>query len=159
MGKILDLVYKAVGTERMVKLNEFGCPTLVLLVDQNNYQSAIDFNYGIRRLVPEAHNLMVINIVDLRPVPKLLRSMARKFLRSGFDQGAAALPDEYDPWDYIIILPDWNGKIYSALQMDGFKKTVLIALHPHGNLFRLVESTDPLGKARQILRELKILPD
>lgn len=154
----MDLTFTAIGTGRKINFSQLDLPTFILLVDQHSYQAAIDFNPGIRQLIPEADKLMIINVIDLSTVPRLFHRLAKKYLRTAFNTATAALPPGFDPWDYVLILPDWNGSVQSAINLDHKPtESVLIAMDSNGKVFSKQTSAVPLQAAKKILIDLDLI--
>jgi hypothetical protein len=64
----------------------------------------------------------------MRIVPRLLRGMAEKIMRDAYHQAAAHVPADQDPADHIIILPDWQGRVFAAYQVPENKGQVALVL-------------------------------
>jgi hypothetical protein len=157
MDVIPNISFTAVGSGREVNLSNLGREAIILITNQNNYEVARNFNIGIRKLVPEADKLLVLNIVDLKAVPRLLRGLVKGYLDSAYQQGFKALPTGFDPKEYILILPDWQGKVSETLNLPGKAGMPgLVILGPQGELRAKLVSDNPLHSARQLLSDLKI---
>ncbi|MFZ4826286.1 MAG: hypothetical protein ACOYLB_02925 [Phototrophicaceae bacterium] len=112
-----DMQFVAIGSEREFNLAKLNRPTL--LVVQNEYSATIaeSVHEKIRRVYPFASELLIISIADLQNVPKLLQYQVTTLLTTAYNNAVATLPSILPAEDYVVILPDWTGKVARSLDV------------------------------------------
>ncbi len=88
-----------------------GRMALLLFHDHNTADAVRPVQEVARARYPAAADLLVASVVDLRRVPVFLRAVAEIAMRSAYNQAASHVPDPLNPRDYVVILPDWQGKV------------------------------------------------
>jgi len=131
-----DFKLRAIPTKRKVEIpSESGVPMLLVFMGAQTATQIEDVVKNVRLYQPDPAQLLIVNVVDLRGVPKLLRKMAETVMRASYDQAAAQLPDEFDPAEHLILVPDWKGKIFKALGIrDASKNLAIVALNAAGQV-------------------------
>jgi hypothetical protein len=117
-----DLPLVAIGSGREFNLAKLNRPTL--LVIQNEYSATIaeSIHEKIRRVYPFASELLIASIADLQNVPKLLQYQVTTFLTTAYDNAISTLPSILPAEDYVVILPDWTGKVARSLNIYPFSR-------------------------------------
>ena len=124
-----DVKLTAVTTGRQISASTCrGHPVLLLFHNHHTLAAIEEVQRAVRNSYPICTEPILANIVDLGGVPRLLRRTVQKALQSGYEQGAAAVPDGLDPADYVIILPDWDGRVTAGFSFRDVGKTAAIAL-------------------------------
>ena len=125
-----------VATKRPVRVNGArSAPLLLTFVSANTAATARDVVIAVRRHVPAHSALQVANVVDLRSVPRLLRGTAQRIMESVYQRAVAEIPDEYDARDHLLLLPDWDGKLFAAYRVpDVGRWPALVAVDAAGRL-------------------------
>lgn len=129
-------------------------PTVLVLLfqDQNTVEVAREVNETIRAEHQEPEDLIVASVVDLSGVPRFMRGMAEKMLQKAYQNAAKRLPDDVDPADYIVLLPDWGGDLFRSFDVgDVSRKALMVIIDDEGNIMARQQGGN-LGKTA--LREL-----
>lgn len=105
----------AVGSRRRFALHQLGQRAVLIVHNQYTYQAAVEVNPAVRAIYPKAADILVLSIFDAPGVPRLLRGVAEGFMEQAYHQAAASLPAGFAPADYVIILPDWEGRVRQTL--------------------------------------------
>jgi hypothetical protein len=99
-------------------------------------------------------SITIVNIVDLRSVPKLFRGFAEKSMRESFDNASKSIPQGQDPQDYVIILPDWDGKATKGFGLGDTSKVVgLAVLDEQGGVVGTYQGTEPELHVLELLQK------
>jgi hypothetical protein len=110
-----DIQLKAVVSDRVVNPRQPDARRLVLVFQsQQTARALAAIQDAVRASFPEASDVRIVSVVDLRGVPRMFRGMARSALQKAYEHAAAALPDGWDPAEYVVILPDWQGAFFKA---------------------------------------------
>ena len=76
---------------------------------QDTAPTAREFNRSVRARHPSPHEVLVASVIDLSIVPPVYWMTVGLILNQAYDQAATELSEDYDPAEYVIILPDWGG--------------------------------------------------
>ncbi len=131
-----DFSLRAVVSERSI--SPTNMPGQLLLIF-HGYQAAALVGrtiQAIRGFYPDPQQLLIASVADMRIVPRLLRGMAEKIMRDAYHQAAARVPADQDPADHIIILPDWQGRVFAAYQIPENKGQVALVLIDQAQLIQ-----------------------
>jgi hypothetical protein len=60
--------------------------------------------------------VLVASVIDLSIVPPVYWISVSLILNQAYDRATDELPPDADPSEYVIILPDWNGRVSRALR-------------------------------------------
>lgn len=144
---------QTVATNRSVGIPDSMPLTMVLLFqDQNTVDAARKVNEKVRSVYKDSEDLIVASVVDLSAVPRFMYKMANKMLDRAYEKAAAEIPAEYDPADFIMLLPDWSGDVFKAFKVgDVSRKALMLIIDFEGNIV-FKQQGGNLGKAA--LREL-----
>jgi hypothetical protein len=107
-------VLTAAGSKRTLDLRQLPALTLLLFHDQHAAETATAINLAVRQKLPSAAQILIGSVPDLSGVPRLFRSVAQAAMDKGYQDGAKKMSTGYDPVDYILILPDWDGAVTKA---------------------------------------------
>jgi hypothetical protein len=125
---------------------------VMLFQDQNTVDVAREVNETIRGVYQEPDDLIVASVVNLSAVPRFMRGMAEKMLQKAYQNAAKQLPDDVDPADYIVLLPDWGGDLFRAFSVgDVSRKALMVIIDDQGEIVAQQQGGN-LGKLA--LREL-----
>lgn len=112
---------------------------------------------GVRRSIPDAEQLPLALIVDLRVVPRLLRGTAERFMEGAYKEAASEVPDGYDPADHLILLPDWTGAVFGAYGVgDVSRFPHLVLVSPEGRIVASVQGADSVSAVLAAVRSYRI---
>jgi hypothetical protein len=68
-------------------------------------------NRAVRERFPDAEEVFIASVIDLSIVPSLYWMTVGLVLNSAYEQAARELPPDVDPAEYLVILPDWGGRV------------------------------------------------
>lgn len=111
----------SIGSGREIELRERGGVPLVLVFHLHGTASAAE---SVNRAVRGGGEVTVASVVDLSLVPTLYWGTVWIVLRQAYEKTAAELPPGVDPEEYVMILPDWGGRITRSF---GLRDTGLVA--------------------------------
>ncbi len=136
MNKAPEFTLETVATKRTVGIPDSLPLTMILLFqDQNTVDTARNVNAAVRDVYPDAEDVIVASVVDMSGVPRLMRKMAEKVLDRAYDKAAAEIPDGHDPADFIMLLPDWTGRVFKAFDAgDVSRKALMVIVDYEGNI-------------------------
>jgi hypothetical protein len=110
-------------------------------------QAVVEVNQTVRPLYPDASQVTLASVVDLRGIPRLLRGMVRPVLEQVYDQASQELPAGLNPADYVFLLPDWKGEVSKAFGVkDADKRAALVVVDGDGRVVGSYQGPEP-GKA------------
>ena len=102
----------AAGSGRRVTLRSAAGRRLVLIFHlQGTAPTARDINRSVRARHPSPDDVIVASVIDLSVVPPVYWMTVSLILNQAYDRAATELPPDYDPAEYVIILPDWGGLV------------------------------------------------
>ena len=102
----------AVGSGRRVRLRELAGRKVVLVFHlQGTAPTARGINRAVRERFPDPEEVFVASVIDLSIVPPVYWLTVGFVLGSAYEQAARELPPNVDPADYLVILPDWGGRV------------------------------------------------
>ena len=149
---------KAAGSGREVTLNSIGKPAVLLFHTADTAEDAQRINQAVRAVdeYQACTSITIANVVDLRSVPKLFRGFAEKSMRESFDKASKSVPQGEDPQDYVIILPDWDGKATKGFGLEDTGKVVgLAVLDAQGSMVGTYQGDEPERHALELLTQIK----
>ncbi len=115
----------------------YSLPKVLVLLfqDQSTTDVARDVNETLREVHKEPDDLIIASVVNLSGVPRFMRGMAEKMLKKAYEKAAAQLPDDVDPVDYIVLLPDWGGDLFRVFNVgDVSRKALMVIIDDEGNI-------------------------
>jgi hypothetical protein len=78
---------------------------------QGTAPTARGINRAVRARFPDPEGVFVASVIDLSIVPPLYWMTVNLVLGSAYEQAAWELPPNADPAEYLVILPDWGGRV------------------------------------------------
>jgi peroxiredoxin len=106
---------KAIGSGREISAEALvGHVSVLIFVNQETQRDGRGIIKAIREEYPSAAEVLIVTVVDLSPVPIILKGMAENFLKESYQKSAARLTEGSDPATYVVILPDWKGELLKA---------------------------------------------
>jgi hypothetical protein len=107
-----DFDLLAAGSGRRVRLRELAGRKVVLVFHlQGTAPTARGINRAVRERFPDPEEVFIASVIDLSIVPPLYWMTVGLVLGSAYEQAARELSPEVAPADYLVILPDWNGRV------------------------------------------------
>jgi hypothetical protein len=160
LGKIPPLTLVAAGSGRKLSLQRLGVPAALIFHNQDNAALAGQVNNAVRKHYPLASQVLVASVANLQGVPRLFRGMAEGAMRKAYQDASVNLPAGVKAEDYVIILPDWDGKLTSSVADSGgledMDKTASIAvIDAEGALVGIYQGQDLAQKAVEFLQGLE----
>jgi hypothetical protein len=90
---------------------------------------------AIRDVYPDAAQVLVCNIADVRSIPKLLKPVVQQLMKSSYNHAVENLQPGRTPEDHVLILPDWDNELLGPLGIDDVTKNVaVVVLAPDGRV-------------------------
>ena len=117
LGLAPAITFTAVGSGREVSLQSPGIPALLLVLAQETQHEADAVEAAVRAKWPDATQVLVAHIVDLRKIPGLFHKVAEGVMSSEYEKAARTLAPGRQPFDYCVILPDWKGEVATSLEL------------------------------------------
>ena len=78
---------------------------------QGTAPTARAMNRAVRERFPDPEEVFIASVIDLSIVPSLYWMTVGLVLNSAYEQAARELPPDVDPAEYLVILPDWGGRV------------------------------------------------
>ena len=113
--KMPPIALAAAGSKAKVALHKLGRPAVLLFLWQETEPLGDLVREVVRGKYPEPAQVLVINLVDLRGIPRLMRGMVERELAKGYERTVEKLPAGARPAHHVIILPDWKGQAAEAV--------------------------------------------
>ena len=147
---------KAAGSGREVTLDSIGKRSILLFHTADTSEEAQRINQAVRAVdeYQACTSITIANVVDLHSVPKLFRGFAEKSMRDSFEKASKSIPQGQDPQDYVIILPDWDGKTTKGFGLGDTSKVVgLAVLDEQGGVVGTYQGNEPERHALELLQK------
>ena len=142
-----DITLTATGSEREIKLTGFGMPVVLICHGQNTSKAALEVNKVVRLEYPDATEVAVASVIDLRSFPSMFHGMVKPELEKAYHKAAGKLPPGANPVDWVILLPDWDGAATDSLGVrDSTATAAVIVADSEGNIVGTRQG-DELGVA------------
>lgn len=95
-----------------MRLHDLAGRRVVLVFHlQGTAPTARAMNRAVRTRFPDPEGVFMASVIDLSMVPSLYWMTVGLVLGSAYEQAARELPSDVDPADYLVILPDWGGRV------------------------------------------------
>jgi hypothetical protein len=144
---------KANGHGRELTFNALGKPAVLVCVARETSDQAPAVSNAVREKYPSADDVIVANIADTRPFPRLIRKVAEQIMKSSYNDAVKNLQPGRRPEDYILIVPDWDGVLLEPLGIDDVSKTIAVAvIDARGNLVGVYQGDDAPTQALAMLQ-------
>lgn len=91
-------------------------------------ETAFHINAALRAIYPRVEQLQIASVVDLKQTPSYMRSVHEFNLSLIYQKAAKSIPPYCSPSDYVLVLPDWDGKVTQAFGMDNSSHNVGLAV-------------------------------
>jgi hypothetical protein len=108
----------AVGSGRLLSLQSPGVATVVICFAQETQAGIEAIEQAVRECWSSPSDVLVAHVVDLHKVPSIFRRIAEGILAKEHQQAVEALSEGQDSFDHVIILPDWQGAVATALGLE-----------------------------------------
>ena len=72
-----------------------------------------------------------------------------------YEEASQELPEGWKPYDYLLILPDWDGKITRAVGFNNTDRTAgVVVLDSQGNIAGVYQGKDLVGQSLALLEKI-----
>lgn len=130
-----DVTLKAYGHGREIAFGTPGVVMVLCCVARETSDQAQPVVRAIRDVYPDAAQVLVCNIADVRKIPKLLKVVVEQLMKSGYNNAVHNLQPGHTAEDYVLILPDWNDELLGPLGIDDVtKNAAVVVLAPDGRV-------------------------
>ncbi len=147
-----DVNVTAAGSKREINLAQLGVPAVVICHGQNTAQAAKEVNQTVRQEHPDAGKLVIASVIDLSSFPTMFRAMVEPEVEKAYHKVADKLPEGSDAADYVILLPDWDGKLTAQLGAEGStEQAIALVTDAAGNIVGKAEGETPGAAVLEIL--------
>ena len=153
-----SITITAAGSKRKIPLDKLGRPALLLFLWQETEALADGVREIVREKYPRPEQVLIVNLADLRGIPRLLRSMVEPEMAKGYKRTVEKLPPGTErPHEHVIILPDWKGEVAQAVGVDGTHETPAVAvMDADGRIGGHYQGMDLAGAAMELLEKVHI---
>ena len=142
----------AVGTNRVIDPNSIDAPLVLICYAQATQSTGEAIEATIRDAFPDAQQIVVAHVIDLHSVPRILRGIAEGMLRNEYRNAIETLAEGQMPYDYTIVLPDWDGTAITSFGLENVDKRAGVAVFaPPGHLAGIDQGDDPASAALRLL--------
>jgi len=127
-GPAPAVTLKAIGHGRQLTFNALGTPAVVMCVARESAdqpQAVVDV---VREKWRDAAKVMIVNVADGRAFPKLIHKVAEQIMKSSYNDAVASLEPGMKPEEYVLIAPDWDGKLLKPLGFEDVSKQMGVAV-------------------------------
>ena len=128
MPHVPNVTYKAIGHGREVNLATLGVPAVLIFAARETSSQARPLAQAIREHFPTIDKLVICNVADVRGIPKLVRKPVELLMKSSYKDAVDNLEPGRSPEDYVLILPDWDGDAFTALEVENVKEHVTVVV-------------------------------
>lgn len=148
----------AIGSGRKIILNKIGTPAVLIFHGRGNSEASQDVNRPVRDKYPDASDLLVASILDLHIAPRLLRGVVEAFIRDAYEDACKKLPDGLLPRDYLILLPDWDGKLSKSFGLkDTDRQAGVVVLDSQANVVGVYQGKDLAAQTMALIKKIETL--
>ncbi|MEP7214813.1 MAG: hypothetical protein ABI782_01090 [Anaerolineaceae bacterium] len=146
------LLFTSIESKRKFDLANVDRKTVLMLVSQESSGSIDPVIAEIRKAYADVSEVQIANVVDLRKTPRVLRKVAETLMSHRYKESAKNLPPGRDAAEWIIILPDWQGKLIRALGIDDVSQEMAVAVvAPGGQLLGVHHGVGAAAAAIEML--------
>lgn len=154
-GLLPDASMTAVVSGREISLRETGLPLVLVFHAQDTARDALGVNKAVRGVHPDAAEVLVASVIDLRPFPSMFRGMVETELEKAYHNAADRLPEGIDPADHVILLPDWDGTVFDSLGIKNANaQAVVVVADRQGRILCQARENDLGAQALEALRNI-----
>lgn len=150
-----DVSMDAVESSRMINPSQPDARRLVLVFQsQQTARALAGIQDAVRERFPDADDVRIVSVVDLRSVPRMFRSMAKSALKQAYESAARHLPEGWTPAEYVVILPDWKGEFFQAFGVkDANEEAAVVVIDEQGVALGSLQGADLGGFVLPLLDE------
>jgi hypothetical protein len=126
--KMPPITITAVGSKAKLTLDNLKRPAVLLFLWQETEALGEEVRAAVREKYPEPAQVLIINLADLRVIPRLMHKIAEREFTKGYKRTVAKLPEGATPAHHVIILPDWKGEVADAVGASDTHETPAVAV-------------------------------
>ena len=121
---------------------------------QGTAPTARAMNRAVRARFPDPEGVFVASVIDLSVVPPLYWMTVGSVLCSAYEQAARELPPDVDPADYLVLLPDWGGRVSRdyGVRNTG-RAAAIVVLDGDSNVALSYQGERPVGAVLEALED------
>lgn len=150
-----DITVVAAASKREINLAQLGVPTVVVCHGQNTAQAAKEVNQTVRQEFPDASKVVIASVIDLSSFPSMFRGMIEPEVEKAYHQVAGKLDEGMEAADYVILLPDWDGKLTAQLGAEGSTdNAIVLVADAAGQIVGKAEGETPGAAVIEMLGKL-----
>lgn len=124
-----DFDLLAAGSGRRISLyGNDGRPVVLIFHLQGTAPTAREINRAVRERYADPEAVLVASVIDLSIVPPVYWMTVGLVLGQAYEHAASELPPDTDPAEYIVILPDWGGRVSRAYGARRTNRAAAIAI-------------------------------
>ena len=146
-----DLLAAGSGRRVGIRGND-GRPVVLIFHLQGTAPTAREINRAVRERYPSPDEVLVASIIDLSIVPPVYWMTVGLVLGQAYEHAAKELPPDTDPAEYIVILPDWGGRVSRAY---GARRTnraaAIVIVDENSNVAKFYQGERPVEAVLEIL--------
>lgn len=143
--KTPNVTLTAVGSKRKITLTNIGTPAVFIFHGRGNAEASEIVNTSIRDKYPNASSVLVGTIMDLHIAPRLLRGVVEAFIKNAYEDACKKLPKGWPPSEYLLLFPDWDGKLTKSFGIHNSDHTAGVAVLDRAGLVVGVYQGKDLG--------------
>jgi hypothetical protein len=129
-------------------------PLLLIFHGHLGADSAFNINAIVRDHWPTFEQLVIASVVDLHHIPRYMRSAVELTLSAVYRQAVKRIPHNLDPTQYVVILPDWEGKVTAAFAMKERVNDIgLVLVTDRWTVFDSYTGPEPLAAAVEMVAD------
>ena len=156
-GRAPNFSLLASGSGRRVSLRgNAGRPVILIFHLQGTAPTAREINRAVRERYPSPEEVLVASVVDLSVVPPLYWVTVSLVLGQAYEQAGAELPPDADASEYVIILPDWGGRVSRSY---GVRRTnraaAIVVVDRDSNVAKFYQGERPVETVLEVLDNLQ----
>lgn len=130
-----------------------GQVVVLIFHGRETVHAAVEVNTAVRPDFPNPRKVALASVLDLSIVPRLLQGAVKPMLEQAYDQAAREVPKEYDPADFVFLLPDWKGDVTKAFHVkDTGKQGAVVVITPAGQVVGSYQGTELGAQALALVR-------
>lgn len=155
--KMPDITLTAVGTKAKIPLSRLNRPAVLCFLWEETEPLGDQVREAVRAKYPQPAQVLIINLADLRGLPRMMRGLAEKGMEKGYKRLAASVPSGESVSHHVIILPDWKGEVADAVAAGDTHKTPAVAvLNDAAEIVGVHQGMDLADAALELLEQTEI---
>ena len=154
-GRAPDFDLLAAGSGRRVRMRDLADRKVVLVFHlQGTAPTAREINRAVRERFPDPGEVLVASVIDLSIVPPVYWLTVGLVLGSAYEQATRELPPDVDPADYLVILPDWGGRVSRDYGVRNTGRAAAIVIVDEGsNVILSSQGERPVAAVLEVLED------